>query len=188
MTAMRALLGAVLVVAAALLQLGLAPVASVGGVVPDLVLLVVVAAALTRSPVFATTLAFGAGLALDLAPPADHVAGRWALALVVVAYLVGRIRHDAANSALLSLATVAASAFTATSLFALSGLLLGDPAVPVSAALGVLPIAILLDVLVAPFLLPPLMAAFRYERNEAPSTWTAGRPRYDSLGSVSVVS
>ena len=185
MNVLRVLLASLLVVGAALLQLGLAPVASIGGVVPDLVLLVVVAAALTRSPVFACTLAFGAGLLLDLCPPADHIAGRWAIALVIVAYLVSRIRHDAASSALLALATVAAAAFTATSIFALSGLLLGDPAVPASAAFGVLPIAIVLDVLVAPFLLPPMMAALRYERSEAPSTWTAGRPRHDALGLVS---
>ena len=37
---------------------------------------------------------FAAGLALDLAPPADHLAGRWALALVVVGYVAGRARRD----------------------------------------------------------------------------------------------
>ncbi len=51
---------------------------------PNLCLLVVVGAALTRGPQFAAVLGFVAGVALDLAPPADHVAGRWALALVVV--------------------------------------------------------------------------------------------------------
>ncbi|QWC85884.1 rod shape-determining protein MreD [Nocardioidaceae bacterium] len=177
MTPFRAVVGALLVTGAVLLQLGLAPVASVRGIVPDLALLVVVAAALTRSPVYATSLAFGAGLLLDLVPPADHVAGRWTIAFVVVAFLVSRVRHDAASSALLALATVAASAFTATSLFALSGLLLGDPAVPVSAALSVLPTAIVLDVLIAPFILPPVMALLSYERAETPSTWTAGRPQ-----------
>ena len=39
-------------------------------------------------------LGFAAGLLLDLAPPADHVAGRWALALVLVGYLAGRVRQD----------------------------------------------------------------------------------------------
>ena len=58
---------------------------------PNLCLLVVVAAALTRGPQFAAVLGFGAGLALDLAPPADHIAGRWALALVVVGYVAGRV-------------------------------------------------------------------------------------------------
>ena len=52
-------------------------------------------AALVRGPQFAAVLGFFAGLLLDLAPPADHVAGRWALALVVVGYVAGRMRQDA---------------------------------------------------------------------------------------------
>ena len=36
-------------------------------------------------------LGFGGGLLLDLVPPADHVAGRWALALLVAGYLSGRV-------------------------------------------------------------------------------------------------
>ena len=64
------------------------------GVVPNLCLLVVVAAALVRGPEQAAVLGFVAGLLLDLAPPADHVAGRWALALVVVGYVAGRMRPD----------------------------------------------------------------------------------------------
>ena len=59
---------------------------------PNLCLLVVVAAALTVEAPFALLLGFTAGLTLDLAPPADHVAGRWALALVLVGYLAGRVR------------------------------------------------------------------------------------------------
>ena len=54
------------------------------GVVPDLVLLVVVAAGLAYGSELGLVLGFGAGLLLDLAPPADHYAGRWALALMVV--------------------------------------------------------------------------------------------------------
>ncbi len=34
------------------------------------------------------------GLLLDLAPPADHVAGRWALALLLAGYVAGRVRQD----------------------------------------------------------------------------------------------
>ena len=47
----------------------------------------VVAAALTVEAPFALVLGFVAGLTLDLAPPADHVAGRWALALMAVVFL-----------------------------------------------------------------------------------------------------
>ena len=77
------------------LQVAVFPHLAWEGIVPNLCLLVVVAAALVRGPAFAATLGFFAGLLLDLAPPADHVAGRWALALVVVGYLAGRMRQDA---------------------------------------------------------------------------------------------
>ena len=83
-----------IVVTALLLQVTVFPHFAWNGVVPDLVLLAVVGAALVTDPRFATLLGFGAGLLLDLAPPADHAAGRWALALLVVGYVVGRLAHD----------------------------------------------------------------------------------------------
>ena len=48
-----------------------------------------------------------------------------------------------------------------TSLFALSGMLLNDPAIPVGEALTVIPVAVLYDVLVTPFVLPLAMRVFR---------------------------
>jgi rod shape-determining protein MreD len=146
---------------AAVLQVAVFSVISVDGVVPNLALLVVVAAALVRGPEFAALLGFLGGLVIDLAPPSDHVAGRWALALVVVGYLAGRVRHDAGSSALAALVTVAACSFVGTSIFALSGMLLQDPAVPVGEALRVIPVAVMYDVLITPFVLPVLMRLFR---------------------------
>jgi rod shape-determining protein MreD len=161
MSVVRALVLTLVLVAAVVLQVAVFSVLSIDGVVPNLALLVVVAAALVRGPEFAALLGFLGGLAIDLAPPNDHVAGRWALALVVVGYLAGRVRHDAGTSAVAAVVTVAASSFVGTSLFALSGMLLQDPALPASEALGVIPVAVLYDVLVTPFLLPPLMRLFR---------------------------
>jgi len=161
---MPALRGAALagvVLLAVVLQVAFFAAFSIDGVVPNLALLVVVAAALVRGPEFAAVLGFLAGLAIDLAPPADHVAGRWALALVVVGYLAGRVRQDARTSALAALVTVAACSFVGTSVFALSGLVLHDPSVPVSEALTVIPLAVVYDVVVAPFALPVLMKVFR---------------------------
>jgi rod shape-determining protein MreD len=106
-------------------------------------------------------LGFLGGLAIDLAPPTHHVAGRWALALVVVGYLAGRVRQDAGSSAIGAVVTVAACSFVGTSLFALSGMLLHDPAIPVGEALKVIPVAVLYDVLVTPFVLPLVMRLFR---------------------------
>jgi rod shape-determining protein MreD len=157
----RALVLTVLVTVAVVLQVAAFAYLSYDGVVPNLALLLVVAAALVRGPDFAAVLGFFSGLAIDLAPPADHVAGRWALALVVVGYLAGRVRHDAGTSALAAVVTVAASSFVGTSVFALSGMVLHDPAVPAAEALRVIPIAVVYDVLLTPFVLPLAMRLLR---------------------------
>ncbi len=157
----RALVLTVLVTAAVVLQVAAFSYLSYDGVVPNLALLLVVAAALVRGPDFAAVLGFFSGLAIDLAPPADHVAGRWALALVVVGYLAGRVRHDAGTSALAAVVTVAASSFVGTSVFALSGMVLHDPAVPAAEALRVIPVAVVYDVLLTPFVLPLAMRLLR---------------------------
>jgi len=161
MSAVRALVLALVLVLAVTLQVAVFSFFSVDGVVPNLALLVVVAAALVRGPEFAAVLGFLGGLAIDLAPPADHVAGRWALALVVVGYLAGRVRHDAGTSALAAVLTVAACSFVGTSIYALSGMLLHDPSIPVSQALTVIPVAVVYDVVLTPFVLPLLMRLFR---------------------------
>ena len=157
MILLRALVVTSMVTLAVALQVALFPYLAYDGVVPNLALLVVVAAALVRGPEFAAGLGFLSGLAIDLAPPADHVAGRWALALVVVGYLAGRVRHDARTSALAAIVTVAASSFVGTSVFALSGLVLRDPAVPVAEALQVIPSAVIYDIALTPFVLPLMM-------------------------------
>lgn len=161
MTAVRLAAFTALLVLAAALQVSLFGVLAFDGVAPNLVLLLVVAAALTRGPEVAAVLGFAGGLLIDLAPPADHVAGRWALALVVVGYLAGRVRQDAGSSALAAVVTVAASSFVGTSVFVLSGMLLRDPAVPVADALSVIPVAVAYDVLLTPFVLPAAMWVFR---------------------------
>jgi rod shape-determining protein MreD len=161
MSLVRALVLTGVLALAVVLQVAVFSVISVDGVVPNLALLVVVAAALVRGPEFAALLGFVGGLVIDLAPPSDHVAGRWALALVVVGYLAGRVRHDAGSSAVAALITVAACSFVGTSIFALSGLLLQDPSVSVGEALRVIPVAVMYDVLVTPFVLPVLMRLFR---------------------------
>ncbi|MFL6059912.1 MAG: rod shape-determining protein MreD, partial [Marmoricola sp.] len=130
---------------------------SVDGVVPNLALVVVVGAAIARGPQFGAVLGFATGLLLDLAPPADHVAGRWALALVLVGYLAGLVRQDARRSPVAGVVLVGAASFVATSLYAFSGLVLHDGALPVSQTLQVIGISMLWDVMLAPVLLPALL-------------------------------
>lgn len=148
------------VVVALVVQVSLFPHLAWHGIVPNLCLLVVVAAALTVEAPFALILGFTAGLTLDLAPPADHLAGRWALALTVAAFLAARVRQDVKPTALAVVGTVASASFVATSLFALSGVLLADPAMSVAGLLEVVLVAVVWDVLLTPFVLPPLMKLF----------------------------
>jgi rod shape-determining protein MreD len=161
MTLARALTALAAVVTALVLQVTVFPYVAWDGVVPNLVLLVVVAAALTRGPQFAAVLGFVAGVSLDLAPPADHVAGRWALALVLVGYLAGRVRQDQKPTTSTVVLTVGGASFIGSSVFALSGMLLGEPGGGVGGVLAVVLVAVLWDVLLTPFVLPPLMGMFR---------------------------
>lgn len=157
---LRVLLAAAVVVLAVVLQVAALPVVSVNGVVPNLVLLVVVAASVVRGPGYGAVVGFAGGLLLDLAPPADHVAGQWALSLVLVAALAGRVRTEARHSPLAVVGLVAVCSFVATSVFALTGALLGDHALPAGQMVQVVLIALLWDVVVAPLVVPLLMPVF----------------------------
>ncbi len=152
------------------------------GVVPDLVLLVVVVTAIATDTRFATLTGFSAGLLLDVAPPADHVAGRWALALMVVGYVVGRLAHDhqaggGRPSYPLMLAAGAGGAFVGTSVFALSGLLLRDPAVGVGELLADVLAAVAYDVLAAAVVVPATVWLFSREPGGRPAQVTPRTPR-----------
>ena len=74
--------------------------------------------------------------------------------------VAARVRQDQKPTALAVVGTVAAASFVATSLFALSGVLLQDPAMSVAGLLEVVLVAVVWDVLLTPFVLPPLMKLF----------------------------
>jgi rod shape-determining protein MreD len=133
---------------------------TVQGVVPDLVLLVVVAAALAHGSELGLVLGFGAGLLLDLAPPADHYAGRWALALLVVGYVAGRLAAPGPARVTQWLPVAAAASFVGTSVFALTGLLLHDPSVGVGELLRVEVVTLVWDVALALVVVPLTLALF----------------------------
>ncbi len=157
MKPLRVVTAAALVVVALVLQVAVFPHVAWEGIVPNFCLLVVVAAALVRGPAFAATLGFFAGLMLDLAPPADHVAGRWALALVLVGYVAGLMRQETRTPATTVVATVAAASFVGTSVYALSGLALGDAVAGAGDLARVILVALLWDVLLTPLVLPAVM-------------------------------
>lgn len=168
-TALRLLVVTVLVVVTITLQVSIFSHFSMRGVVPDLALLVVIAAALVRGPDYAALVGFTAGLVLDLAPPADHTAGRWALSFVLVGYLTGLARREGDITVVGTLVIVAAGAFIGTSVFALTGLVLGEGRVDVSAALDVIPLTVAYDVLVTPLVVPLVVMLFR--RLEPAERW-----------------
>ncbi len=168
-SALRVSLIAVLVVVTVTLQVSVFSHFSLDGVAPDLGLLLVIGAALVRGPTYAAVVGFAAGLVLDLAPPADHTAGRWALALVVVGYLTGLARPEGARSLVSTVLIVAAGAFIGTSVYALSGLVVGEQSVTVASAMHVVPIAVLYDVLLTPLAVPLIVLFFR--RLEPAERW-----------------
>ncbi len=159
MSALRAAAVAAMVCIAVVAQVAVFDHAAINGVVPNLALILVVVAAIERGPQYGALLGFAAGLLLDLAPPADHVAGRWALALVVVGHLGGRVRQDARTSTLTAVLVVGAGSFVGTSLYALSGVVIGDGALPVDQMLRVIVTSVLWDLLLAPVLVPALLWA-----------------------------
>lgn len=160
----RLAIAAALVAVALLLQVSFFGAFAWQGVVPDLVLLVVVAGALARGGQFGIVLGFAAGVLLDLTPPADHTAGRWALALLVVGYVAGLVRQDRAEkpAALTVVATVAACSFVGTSVFALTGLLLHEGTGSIGGMLRVIGISLVWDVVLTPFVLPWTIALFGF--------------------------
>ena len=130
MSARVAVVGTVLVVLAAVLQLCAVARLPLPGSPPDLPLVVVLAVALALGPVAGMLTGFASGALADL--QADHALGRLALAYVVVACAVG-LRAGDDRSVLLPWLAVAGGAAGALALFAVEGLLLDDPRVSATA-------------------------------------------------------
>ena len=145
MRARRLALVVALLVAAVVTQLSVLSSLVPTGVVPDLALVVVVAVGLSSGAVDGAWAGFVGGLLLDAAPPADHVLGQWTLALTVAGYLAGTVDRGSRPSWTSDMITVAAGSFVATSLFALSGLVLAQPGVRLPEAVPVIALAVLYD-------------------------------------------
>ncbi|MBX9425214.1 MULTISPECIES: rod shape-determining protein MreD [Streptomyces] len=164
----RILLSATLIVVALVVQVSVLARLQLPGAVPDLVLLTVVGLALVYGHVSGALIGFTAGLLADLAPPADHAAGRYALVLCVVGYLVGLARPE--NGRLTSasgpMAVVVAAAVGSTLLYAGVGALVGDTAARHVGLGFLLFTAAVYDLLLAPFTVPLIMALARRAEND----------------------
>jgi rod shape-determining protein MreD len=131
-----------------------------GGAGPDLVLITVVSLAACAGPVEGMLGGFAAGLALDLAPPASHLVGQYALVFCLVGYAAGVIGADPDQSAWLPLAVVAVGSAVGELLYSLTGMLFGDPDVTWTAIGRVLPASIVYDLLLSPFVLYGVARAY----------------------------
>ncbi len=124
-----------------------------GGAGPDLVLLAVVALSLTGGPLAGLLTGFLAGLALDIAPPASHTIGQYALVFCLVGYGCGRLAGLGDASPSLYVAISAAAVAVGAALHAVLGVMLSDPEVTWAAVRHVLPPSLIYDVILSPFVL-----------------------------------
>lgn len=156
MTARRFALGAATLLTALLLQTTVLTRLPLPGGAPELLLVVVVAFALVEGPMSGTVTGFVGGLLVDLV--GDHELGRAALVLSVVGYAAGLV-HDPSyggrdRSRLLPFGVVALAAAAAVTLYAVEGVLLGDPRITLSAygsaLAGTVPYCVVLTLLVVP--------------------------------------
>ena len=167
-----------------------------GGTGPDLVLLVVTAVAVRTGPMAGMLAGFAGGLALDVAPPASHLAGEYALVFCLAGYACGRARNAIIHATgeqtmvtsltVMALGTAAGEAGTAA-----LGRLLSDPDVTGQAIRHVLPWAIAYDLLLCPFVLWLVSLVLRRPALEhAPRpelTHIAGAFRIASAGAAGAV-
>ncbi|MEU6815016.1 rod shape-determining protein MreD [Streptomyces sp. NPDC046860] len=164
----RVLLSTVLVVVALVIQVSVLARLHLPGAVPDLLLLTVLGLALVYGHVGGALVGFGAGLLADLAPPADHAAGRYALVLCVIGYFAGLVKPETGRlkSATGPMAVVVAAAIGSTLLYAGVGALVGDTAARHVGLPGLLFSAALYDLLLAPFVVPGVMWLARRADND----------------------
>ncbi|MGW2601415.1 rod shape-determining protein MreD [Streptomyces klenkii] len=178
----RILLSTALVVVALVVQVTVLARLHLPGAVPDPLLLVVVGLALVHGHTNGAVIGFAAGLLADLAPPADHATGRYALVLSVIGYLVGLARPETGKlrSATVPMLVVVAAAVASTLLYAGVGSLVGDTAARNVGLTSLVFTAALYDLLLAPFVVPLVMAMARRVQNDpltadGPSTMGGGR-------------
>jgi len=132
MPAIRVALAALFLMLAVTVQTSVLPQFAVAGVGCDLVMIVVVALGLSRGAEWGAIAGFLGGLMLDVVPPADHTAGRWALALALSGYVAGLIRRETSAGPVgplgVALSVVLGAALSLT-VYSATGSLLHDPAV-----------------------------------------------------------
>ncbi|MBT2401602.1 rod shape-determining protein MreD [Streptomyces sp. ISL-100] len=164
----RMLLSTTLVIVALVVQVTVLARLQLPGAVPDLMLLTVLGLAFVYGNTSGALIGFGAGLLADLAPPADHAAGRYALVLCVIGYLAGLAKPENGQlrSATAPMVAVVAAAIGSTLLYAGVGALVGDTAARHVGIGNLLFTSALYDLLLAPFVVPAIMWLARRAEND----------------------
>lgn len=125
----RTLLIAILLVVAAGVQVSVLARLTLPGAVPDLVLVTVIAIALSYGPLAGAVSGFAGGLLLDLAPPTDGAVGMLALIGMIVGYLTAVIVEPRDRTLPVVLAMVGGSAIGGVLVYALGLAVTGSPRV-----------------------------------------------------------
>lgn len=158
----RGLLSFVVIAVALVLQVGVVDQLTLpAGAVPDLVLLAVVALALTGGPVPGAVTGFLAGLAVDVVPPVDHPVGEYALVFCLLGYVAGVVATRADGTIWFFALVTAAGAAAGAALEAALGGLLSDPQVSWLSVARVLPATVVYDAVLSPFVLYAVVALAR---------------------------
>jgi rod shape-determining protein MreD len=153
-----------------------------GMVTPDLVLLTVVALALTYGELVGCVAGFWAGLAADIIPPADHTIGRYALVFCLAGYVCGLFCESMDSSSFVPFFAVALGALFGTALYALVGMMLGDPRASWAVIFRMVPIEILYDVLASPFVIwTVLRVSRRAVKERSPGRYDLPAARYRAM-------
>lgn len=140
-----------------------------GSVSPNLVLLAVVALALVNGSMTGVVTGFFAGLATDIVPPADHTIGRYAFVYCLIGYVCGLAADQLDRSPVLPFLVVAVGALAGSVLYAMVGMMLGDPRTRWPVLSHLLPIQVLYDVVASPFVVwVVLRLTRRVEREHGP--------------------
>jgi rod shape-determining protein MreD len=181
----RIVLSSVLVVIAMVAQVSVLARLHLPGAVPDLLLLTVLGLAIAWGHVAGSLVGFFAGLLADLAPPADHAVGRYALVLCVIGYAAGLAKPETGQlrSAAGPMMVVVCAAIGTTLLYAGVGGLVGDQA---GAHVGLVKLvftATLYDLLLAPFVVPLVIAlARRFDHDPLAEDAAGGYGGYGGIG------
>jgi rod shape-determining protein MreD len=140
-----------------------------GSVSPNLVLLAVVALALVDGSMTGLVTGFLAGLATDIVPPADHTIGTYAFVYCLIGYVCGLAADELDRSPVLPFLAVAVGALAGSVLYAMVGMMLGDPRTRWPVLSHLLPIQVLYDVVASPFVVwAVLRLTRRAEREHGP--------------------